>query len=327
MKLSRKIAAAVIAGSLACSSPQPRDSIASVPASPTDRRLVGLLRSDGVVVPFAEQVAGQWTLPGMTAPRDGAPDLADAPAAWFASGSTTPSWWLFVTLTGRAGTLTTSKTLQARSHCQSIWALASDLPAIPLKETEVHTAAGVAATGDTTLEPFVTLPNDSGEARRIVAWLKSAFDRDEEAAAKAAPDRNPRAPAASDRERLPIAIERIVRSKSAVGGRALYYIEAVRHLPTNARGSRDDCGLQSFWTGWLSEVPATGELAILTSRLDLTDCDRKGSSSTIPLALLRSGGDTVVVAIDRFWESEQYAMYVTDGKTMRALVRAGGGGC
>ena len=326
VKLGASIALVAMLG---CSAPTTRDSPARAPTpSPSDRRLAGVLRSDGFVVPFAEQVGDHWTLPGMTLAPNHSFDLADAYAAWFGSGSALPSSWRYVTLTGRSGTLSTSVPAQTRSHCQKIWALASSLPAVPLRESEVHTAAGVATTGVATLEPFLTLRTNSGEAERLLAWLKPTFDRDEESAAKETLQRNPPVQAAADRQRRPIAIERIVRSKSPVGGRGLYYVEAVRHLETAAQpGTRDNCGLQSFWTGWLSEVPATGELTVVSSRLDLTDCDRQGSASTVPLGLLRSGGEPVVITIDRFWESEEYAMYATDGTTMRPLVRAGGGGC
>jgi hypothetical protein len=278
-------------------------------------------------VPFAEAIDGRWTLPGISASRDGTAELADRSAAWFAS-TAVPSGWRYVTLTGRSGTLATSTPVQARSHCQSIWALASDLRAVPLQESEVHTAAGVATTSGGTLEPFVTLPNDSGEAVRVRSWLAPLFDRDEDAAAKNSLRRDPPVPAAADRQPQPIVVERIVRSKSAVGGRALYYVEAVRYLETGTRpGRADACALQSFWTGWLSEVPATGELAVVASHLDITDCDRKGSASAIPLGLLRSGAEPVIITIDRLWESEQYVMHATDGRTMRQLMRASGGGC
>jgi hypothetical protein len=326
---AKRLAAVLLLGTLSCSAPQPRDSGGSSPAeSPSERRLAGVLRSDGFVVPFAEEVGGRWTLPGVKAPQDRPPDLADLPAAWFATGSTPPSSWRYVTLTGRTGALSTRAAVQARSHCQSVWGLVSDLPAVPLRDGDVHTAAGVATTGQLTLEPFVTLPGDSGEAERLLSWLKPVFDREEEAAAKEAGRRNPPVPPAKEREQRPIAIERIVRSRSPIGGRGLYYVEAVRYLATGRRpGRADGCGLQSFWTGWLSEVPATGELAVVTSHLDLTDCDRKGSASAIPLGLLRSGAEPVVITIDRFWEGEQYSMYATDGKTIRPLVRAYGGGC
>jgi len=326
--LGRSLSVVLFLSVLACSTPAPRDSSAAAPPAPrSERQLAGLLRSDGFVVPFAEQIDGRWTLPGVSAAPDGTAELADRSAAWFAS-TAVPSGWRYVTLTGRSGALATSTPVQTRSHCQSIWALASDLRAEPLRESEVHTAAGVATTSGATLEPFVTLPNDSGEAARVRSWLTPLFDRDEQAAATNAPRRDPPLPTAADRQQQPIAIERIVRSKSAVGGRALYYVEAVRQFETGARrGSRGDCGPQSFWTGWLSEVPATGELAVITSHLDLTDCDRKGSSLTIPLGLLRSGADVVVITTDRLWESEQYVIYATDGRTMRQLIRAAGGGC
>jgi hypothetical protein len=295
-------------------------------AEPTGPIVAAVVRSDGVLVPFATFEAGKWAPPHYSS-------IAGLTAPWFADRLDALGTWTLQTplaltdLLGQPLTVrVTGDPVQVASHCERVWGLPTDLPGTPTPDHEGHRNVGVAFAGDAAPSVVTQLGPSPGESDKPLRYLGPLFDAAE---ARAAAERSgrggyePRAvgPAVA---KTPLAFMRLHRV-GRVAGVELYLFEAVRtYAPVPARPY--DCDDLTVMTGWLAEG-RLGALSLLDSQTQLTDCHRKGSAIVQPMAALELGRHLVVFTIDLHYEDETYSVFQVGPNAVSRALSVSGGGC
>jgi len=275
--------------------------------------LIGMLRGDGTLVPFAQYGNGGWWNPWPKPlkiaesiyPESPEPQevlhhsLADLSEAWFTQCGEAPTSWFFWSSIGTSTTLTASKVVKVEAHSGTNWALMTDLPKRASKDP-VHDIIGVAVTARQEIEPFVAIEPGSTQGKEIGSFIKQIFDGVE----------------ASELERLrlerPAAIAKVetsltdlYRSSSIVNGKHIYYFDAEKQYPKLTASGQPACGDVSLFKGWIS-ADEKGGLGLMDSIFFFTDCDRKGPSTMIPVGMMRLKEQTFLFVREHGWESESY---------------------
>jgi hypothetical protein len=111
-----------------------------------DKLIVGVFRTDGVIVPFARYANQKWTNPWQSPTEGGQVDgpntIADLAKPWYESFVKPSAEWHLSLPAGGALTVRTSKNVQVCSHCQQVWGLLSDYPdAKPAEKKRVRANA------------------------------------------------------------------------------------------------------------------------------------------------------------------------------------------
>jgi hypothetical protein len=283
------------------------------------------MRSDGVLVPFAEYVrrgdTGEWL--------NAFPDFGDRFTPWFLLDGPAPTAWQFWAATGAPRSITTGETVKVQSHCQQVWGLATNAPGTPLAPAEVARPAGLALSGPAALEPLERLAADSAAGRRLRAFLTPGFDDAEEKAlldsARQPPPRS-RFPALAARVARPIVVEALWRTRSRVNGYAVLYFEMAREYPRPPFGPQRVCNPVSVSSGWVVENDRGG-LSAVDRTLVITDCHRMGFARSAPWGVVILDRRTYLFMFERYYEGEGYRIVQLDGPNVRRVLHAYGGGC
>jgi hypothetical protein len=285
-------------------------------AQQAERFTLGVMRRDGVVIPFAA-FAGDWSLPWPGSIRDiELPITLEAvPAKWW-GGELRQPWTLWspggtaTPVTPRSPALVMvgeERRLGVRTSFQS-----AELPALPL--TVPYPKEGVVVAGDVKIERIASV------SRLSPAWkeLAQSIRRDIDSAEQKAIDRIKNGPGwihpipRFEREQIPSEIEAWYTSGLEQPGFAISYIEAVKKYPPGVED--EGCGLETFVSGWVHKNNRLTELKTDLSA-HITYCDRKGISYMLPFGRLRAKSRTHWVFQLSSWEREWYAVAeVTPGR-------------
>ena len=254
--------------------------------------MIGMLRGDGTLVPFAQYGNGGWWNP-WPKPRQVAESiyaesteamdhsLADLSEPWFTQCGKIPTPWFFSSSAGTFTVLRASRVVQVRAHSGTNWGLLTDFPQRTSNDP-LHDVIGVVATVRQEIEPFVKIEPASPQGKEIGAFIKQIFDNEDGAKVEAS-------------------VTVLYRSNSAVNGEHLYYFEAEKQYPKQGSG----CSDVSLFQGWISEDERHG-LGLMASNFVLTDCDRKGPSTMIPIGSMKLQEQIFLFVREHGWESESY---------------------
>lgn len=268
-----------------------------------DRFSVGVLRRDGVLIPFAA-FDGRWSSPWPSAVRglELPITLDDVPERWW--GRTPPPSEMIAWADGnRLGAVRLEKPAAMPVMCVPRIALRSDYkskePPAPLL-AQPFPKDGLVTTGGPAVQPLRAVDPQSSDWSAAAVTILEAFNNAEERAARDFTSwRHPYSRAA--RERMTIQLEALYRAPMDEPGWSAYYVEAVRRYAP-APGD-DGCGLVTFTSGWVRIGPNGKALLDLASRI--TYCDRKGASYMLPLGLMTVEGKTYWIfqmsGYDREW--------------------------
>ncbi len=299
----------------------------SLSQSSTRGQLVGVLRSDGVVVPFAELSGGRW----LPAPIRGhivePATLADMEKPWFGGlGPDLATWYAWPSI-GQPRTLHATALVPAESHCQRVWGLRTGSRrgrrnAIPV---------AVALTQHATASAFEVLAGATSDWQRIERFVTERFDGLESVALharKTALESGEEARGVPDTTRVkePVALRHVFRTRDVVDERVLFYVEGARSYREPADRSSGGCEDVSYFSGWL-QTDALGHLEMIDGHVVLTGCDLKDVLVTTPLGVFRWGSDWFIAAQEGSYEGDQYAIYEIRGDDIRVVHGVYAGGC
>jgi hypothetical protein len=293
---------------------------AVVAADPADTAFaVGVLRRDGIVVPFAtfdgRQWSSHWPKPAveLTVPID----LRGVPSGWWGPTGPLDSWEAWVG-TNEPQSIRVGQPDWIDAHCLRQIGLrtnyrAAEFPPPPTERP--YPKDGLAVSPPQTIERVQTVPAAAAEATAMSAALHDAFNRAERKTAGKFdhPIRE------SIRERVTPAIEALY----AHGGEPrVFYVESLREY--KAAGTRD-CTMVSFGTGWF--VRENGAFRALSMVVDALNCDRLGGSYMMPLGVVRAGTRVFWLAQFSGWDHERYVVIEPKARAVDAVVSVWGGGC
>jgi len=280
---------------------------------------VGVLRRDGIVVPFAtfdgRNWASHWPKPAvdLTVPIN----VESVPSSWWGPTGALVSWEAWVAGTGDRQTIRVVQPDWIDVHCLRQIGLRTDYRAIefpPPPQEQPYPKDGLAVSPPRPIEAIQSVPPAASEASAMTAVLQNAFNEAEQKTAR----KFNHPIKASVRERVTPTIEAVY----AHGGEPrVYYVESSREY--HALG--DECALVAFGTGWF--VRESGSFRSLSMAVDALNCDRLGGSYMMPLGVARIGTRVFWLAQFSGWDHERYVVVEPRAKGVDAVVSAWGGGC
>ena len=270
--------------------------------------VLGVLRRDGLVLPFAVFNGRRWEMPWPAdfVYRELPISLDDIDRTWW--GRATPPKILTLWHDGKPrGELTLTAPAFVQLHCGSRrFGIRTNYHAaeLPPPPTELpYPKDGLVVSGDQRIEAIETLPKDSPAFRETAAAIGEEFNDEENFASTSFTAWRHPVPKA-DRAKLPIEIETLYRAPMDEPGWTAYYFEAVKKYPP---GPQDGgCGLLTAARGWLRTGPKGEKRTELGAQI--TYCDRFGLSYILPLGLIRVGGSTYWVYQLAGYQNESYAV-------------------
>ncbi len=269
--------------------------------------VVSILRSDGFLVPFAVFDVGAWRAADPAS-------LADRPDAWFSARSDVGGAWRLVTPLGLADlkgdplpVRATGSPVEVGSHCQRVWALATDFSGTPTDAHEVHRIVGAAFAGSAKPRQVATLDQALPATVRVLEFLVPMFDAAEWSLVRERGEDVDSTRRGSLAAKSPLAFTQLYYVATRAGT-TTYHFEAARAYPRPSASADYSCDDATVMTGWLAEGPP-GELALVRSDTALTDCDRKTTARVQPLGTLEIGGRHFVLTVEYGYEDESYAIH------------------
>lgn len=267
--------------------------------------VLGVLRRDGVVLPFAAYDGRRWQARWPADLRS-----AELPISfdsidrdWWGRAAPPQSMTLWADGKPRGDLkLTTPAVMHLR--CGTRLGINTNYaPAeVPPPPTEQpFPKDGLVISGPQTIRTVEAIPDNSIARAMVRVAIEEAFDKEENRAANEFmrwqhPVRR------QDRRKIPIEIEALYRAPMADAGWTAYYVEAVRRY---APGPEDEgCGLVTNVRGWLRDGPKEEREADVSAQI--TYCDRYGVTYMLPLGLLELTDGTHWIYQIAGYEREAY---------------------
>ena len=293
----------------------------------TGKFILGMLRRDGIVAPFAMFDGDQWRArwPVDLRNRELPISLDDVPESWW--GVDPPPRTLTIWRDGeRSGSINLTGITVSRLMCQPRIVLKSDYkpvsPAPPAFEAP-YPKDGVVVSGDARLERIQAVEKGSAEWNQALILIKEDFNREETIAAR---EYTSWIHPVNERQRklMPITMEAVYRGPTDDPRWTAYFVEAAREYPPG-RNDRDGCGLVTFASGWLLVGPGNDRRLRLAAKV--TYCDRKGVGYMLPFGLIRA--DRKVFWVYQFsgFEEEWYEVAEPTRRGVNNHVAFPAGGC
>ena len=279
----------------------------------------GVLRRDGVVIPFAVFDGKSWSVrwPKPTLDLTVPTDVGSVPEKWWGATGPLDTWYAVI---GSAAPRPI-KVVQpdwVEAHCVRQIGLHTDyrsdqLPPPPTEQP--YPKDGLAIAPSHPVEPITIVPPAGPEAAAMIAELKAAFNRAERGPASKVDH-----PAERDfRETIDPKIEAAYAHGTEP---RVYYVEATREYQTFGL---HDCAIMSFGTGWF--VRENGKFRSLAMAVDVLGCDRQGASYMLPFGVVRTGTRLFWLVQFSGWDRERYAVIEPKMKSVDAVLNVWGGGC
>jgi hypothetical protein len=309
---------------------------AAIPAAAPGEFTVGVLRRDGVLIPYAAFNGRSWETvwPGSDLRQPLPIGLADVPRRWWGGVGPEAPWHAWLT-EGEKRPLKLLKPLHVPIFCGGHLAIATDYRGEALTEREPTVPKDAVATaGDVTLLPITQVSVNAPDAARVIDAITEKFNEEETLATQHFTNwHHPFGPLA--RSRFPIALEAFYRATdtSSRGDFRTSYIEAIRKYP--ARAGDEGCGLITFVRGWVTEYRDKKPEINIGARV--TYCDRADVSFMQPFGRVRvargsgrgagAAGDVYWLYQNSSWRDEFYSVAAVTPEGVRPVLVVAGGGC
>jgi hypothetical protein len=281
---------------------------------------VGVLRRDGVIVPFAaftgRRWVDNWPLPDaeVIVPIS----VRDVPSAWWGPTAPLDRWQAWTASEPQALRVVQPDWVDAQCTRQ-IGLRADYKPALvpPPSTEQPYPKDGLAVSPPQPVERIAILRGESPEVHALIPAVHEAFNKAE----RRIEDRYPHPVERRAREGR----EPDIEAMYAAGEHPrIYYVEASRRYRLLGRPA-DQCEAVAFGTGWFTrEGDAIRPLEL---SVDLLECNRAGASYMLPLGVMRLRGNTYWLAQFSGWDHERYVVVEVKSKSVRAVVNAWGGSC
>jgi hypothetical protein len=292
-------------------------------AAPSERFTLGVLRRDGLVMPFATFDRGHW-YQDWPAPHRG-PDvpitMAAVPSRWWGPGGRRELWqgW---TRSAEPIVLHATRPELYDAQCLPAVGLRTDYRSadpLPGRGARPYPKDGLAVSPPHPIERIDIMPIGP-----VTPPVADAFNGADALAMLDVPPGPLRMLTRDRREAAPITVEAVYAAGS-VSAR-VYYIEAVREYDSNDPDRLGQCDGLSYGAGWFAE-DGRGPLRKLSFEVATSSCDRRGLLYMLPLGALRAGDRFFWIAQWSGWNVEQYNIVEIKPRGTQDAVRALGGGC
>lgn len=297
-------------------------------AQPRESFVVGVMRRDGVLLPFASY-DGKWEVswPGSVQNVELPITLEAVPRKWW-GGSMPRSWTLWPADGSAPMKLSSSAPIAILVGVEKRIGLrtgfVSNEPA-PMPFTVPYPKEGIAVSADIKIESISTVSKRATAWRDLTTALKDDIDTAEERAINKtkSSSRWVHPIARVQRKAIGAELEAWYTSSLVQPGFGVSYIEAVKKYPPAEED--EGCGLETFISGWVySNSREPRPKTNLAARI--TYCDRKGVSYLLPLGRMTVNNRTHWVFQTSSWETEWYSVVEATPGRVRYVAEYFGGG-
>ena len=308
----------------------------------TSQFIIGTLRGDGTLVPFAQYGNGGWWNPWPN-PREAADSiyaespevmnhsLADLSEPWFKQCGQIPASWFLSSSAEIFTALRALQVIKVTAHSGTNWGLLTDFPK-RTSEDPLHDVVGVAVTARQRIEPFIEIETASPQRKEISSFIKQIFDveetaeidrmREETPPAIANPSSFPFSLSSEDRAKVEASLTVLYGSSSVVNGKHVYYFEAEKQYQTRT-ASDPGCYDVSLFQGWIS-TDGKGGMGLMANNFVFTDCDRKGPSTMIPVGIITLKDQVFLFVREHGWEDESYTILELNQSRLQRVLQTVG---
>ena len=287
--------------------------------------MLGVLRRDGIVVPFASFDGRRWSKRWPERlPQERPITLDDLSKSWW--GIDPPPRVLRHWSEGAAvGEVTLTSPVVTTLMCERRLALRSNYQSsqpVPPAFVLPFPKDGLVASGDVKISTIATVDPASDEAKGVLGLALEEFNRAESKAASAFTEwRHPVKPA--ERKKLPVTLEAIYRAPTDDPAWTAYFIEAIREYPPDPK-DQDGCGLATYVSGF---VLTGAHRPAIRIGARITFCDRKDVAYMLPLGLIQADSKNFWVVQHAGFESETYQVLRPHRGSVDAVVIYSAGTC
>ncbi len=290
------------------------------------RVTLGVLRRDGLLLPFASCDGDEWTAPWPVPSRAGALPIGldDVPKKWWGAAGAGAAWKAFL-LDGSSLALTLTAPISIPIFCGMRIAITTNYRGGPFDPREPTVPKdGVGVAGGAAVQPIMPVSSLSSDARAIVSAITDDFNRQEKDASRRFTRwKHPFSDA--ERRARPIKLEAFYRTteKTARGEWTTSYVEAVREFPP---GPKDEgCGLITFGRGWITQQ--SGRKPEIDLGAQIAYCDRADVAFMLPLGRMALGREVYWVYQMSSWRDESYCVTRMRPNDITPVVVVSGGLC
>jgi hypothetical protein len=288
--------------------------------APRERFGVGVLRRDGVVIPFAafdgRKWGARWPAPqlNLTVPVT----LAAVPSRWWGPTPALDEWQ--VTTAAGVGKVRVVQPDWVDAHCVRQIGLRTDyraaMPAPP-RTVQPYPKDGLAISPPRAVEPIAVLAPDASEVRELLRPVQATFNQAE----RRTEDGYGHPIARRAREGIVPTIEAVYAYGA---GPRIYYVEATR-VYRELGQALGDCAAVAVGTGWFVR-DAAGVRGLVNS-VDLLNCRRATASYMLPLGVLRLNDRVYWLAQFSGFDHERYVVLEVKDKSVDVIINSWGGAC
>ena len=278
-------------------------------SSDADRRyIVGVVRADGVLVPFAQFNAGLWR-PIWQDPNSTNADslpltLDDVERDWWGRAGPSLQWTLW-RAAGSSLPLNVSTSRVVASPCRAQAALGTDYKSEappPPPDLAPYPKIGIATTAPIDFEPIEQLSEKDAEWARVEAAVGDEFDDAESTSLEDMGWSHPTSRAMRKRSSIDL------QSVWHVRGSRFFYFEAMRRYPDpKPPKGKPACDLVTYVKGYLWDSPREQLVPAGISAL-ISYCHMERASFLWPLGVITERGKQYWVFQSAGWTSEVYSI-------------------
>ncbi len=294
--------------------------------SNTDNLVVGLFRSDGVIVPFARYQNKKWvnSWPNQDGfIKKGEGSVGDLNEPWFENFIDIKNNWYFWGLNSDFKILNSKKLLQVMSHCEEVWGLQTDF--VPMtNKIYAERQTGLALNIKQNVRSFVKQV-DSTETNQIHSSIYPIFTEAENKARSGVTSRGQIPTSKVEREKVEMRFNKLYRAEID-NGDYLYYFEAVKEYKKSSGSNEYSCNDISFLKGWLRGKP-NGKHKLLDYSFSFTDCDWQRVDTNKPYGILRIDERLFIILGKFSYESENYLILELEDLRLKKILETYGGSC
>jgi hypothetical protein len=280
---------------------------------------VGILRQDGIIIPFGafdgQRWSNSWPSPqgDLTVPIS----VRDVPSAWWGPTPPLANWQAWT----RAGPqpVGIGQLDWVDAHCVRQIGFRTDFrpPLPPPPRGRPYPKEGLAVSPPQPVEPIEMVTTAGEEARLLTPALRESFN----AAERAVADRRGHPVSRQGRESVAPDIEAI----HAVGDNPrFYHVEATRRYRQSGQRA-DQCAVTAFSSGWF--VRDGSDVRSLDLELDLLPCDLTGAGRMSSFGAIRLAHKLFWLAQLSGSDSERYVVVELAPSTARVVLSVWGGSC
>jgi len=252
--------------------------------------MLGVVRRDGVISPFAAFNGKHWSAPwpGTLRYLELPFSVEAVPRKWWGNVGTPSEMTIWTAGTNR-GVVRLERPTQMQPMCSMRLAVRSSYKSTqppPPPAERPYPKDGLAITGTQSIDAIDILTPWASEWVPTALLLMDPFASAEQDAVRAFTAwKHPVSRA--ERARVPLELETMYRAAMDKPGWTAYHVEAVKRYP--AGPDDEGCGPMTSVGAWMTVGP-DGKHAMTIYRADVTYCERAGSSFMLPLGLIKTGG-------------------------------------